>query len=279
MGKRTLTPYHPAFAAAMRVEYRDYIDRLDIRDEFTLNTMPNKIDILIIKKEPSLVLNDAIGSFWKRYNIIEYKSNDEPLDVYTYYRAMAYAYLFLAYHTKDIRIARLSDLSITFYRWNIPKKLIQYFTETGYTVEKYSNGILHITKEGLIPVQIITGRTLGEDYKWLNAVSGEPTLDKINELYSELEFLGGNIQTHAISVLDLMTHKYYGGESKMKDFRELYTLYDNLKGEVANQELILQKKNQEIQEKDQEIQEKDQEISALKKTIEQLKKFGKIAAI
>ena len=48
--------WHPAFAAALRIELEEELSRLDIREEFQLTKKPLQMDVLIVRKEDDLSL-------------------------------------------------------------------------------------------------------------------------------------------------------------------------------------------------------------------------------
>lgn len=66
--------WHPAFGAALEMEFINEKDSLNFIKEHTLNRKPLIIDCIIIKKKKDIVLENEIGRFFKAHNIIEYKS-------------------------------------------------------------------------------------------------------------------------------------------------------------------------------------------------------------
>ena len=46
---------------------------LSFEEEYNLNTRPLEIDLLVIKKEPSVQIKNEIGHFFRSYNLLEYK--------------------------------------------------------------------------------------------------------------------------------------------------------------------------------------------------------------
>lgn len=43
--------WHPAFAAALRIEFQAELDILEIHDEYPLSKKPMLVDVLVVKKE------------------------------------------------------------------------------------------------------------------------------------------------------------------------------------------------------------------------------------
>ncbi len=253
--KRAVTPYHPAFAAAVRVEYRDHLDKLGILEEVTLNTMPNKIDVLVVKKDAGLSLEDDIGSMWRKCNIIEFKSGRQGLNVTTYYKTHAYAFLLLTFKRGEFGLAGAQDLTISFIRGDKPVKLIKYFRDNGFEIIPYREGVLHITREGHIPMQIIFGRKISERYPWIGAVSEPPTLESVSNLCSKMEAFDGDIKVQALSVVDLAANIFlstYGGDD-MTDFREIYTENRRLKEDLETKEQEIRLMNEQLLRKDEQV--------------------------
>ena len=56
--------WHPAFCSAMELELRENKDDLEYIREHNLSKMPLKIDFLIIKKKPNVVIKNEIGDFF-----------------------------------------------------------------------------------------------------------------------------------------------------------------------------------------------------------------------
>ena len=79
----TKIQWHPGFVAAMRLELREDREGLVFQEEYNLNTKPLEVDLLVIKKEPTAIISNEIGSFFRGHNIMEYKSPDDSLDITT----------------------------------------------------------------------------------------------------------------------------------------------------------------------------------------------------
>ena len=75
--------YHYGFYAATHAEYHAFRGVLDFLQEQELGVEPVKLDMLIIRQDEPNPLKDPIGKFFRKYNILEYKS---PEDVRTILR-------------------------------------------------------------------------------------------------------------------------------------------------------------------------------------------------
>lgn len=89
--------WHPGFVAAMDLELAENRADLVYEKEYNLNTKPLEIDLLVIKKDKDVRTTNEIGWIFRRYNILEYKSPDDSLDIDAFYKTGAYASLYKAY--------------------------------------------------------------------------------------------------------------------------------------------------------------------------------------
>lgn len=92
------------------------------------------------------------------YNIIEYKSPEDSLNIDDFFKTVGYAYLYkgLGEYVNQIP---LKELTVSLFREIRPVKLLKELKEYGCTIQEYAPGIYYI--EGLmIPIQIIATREL-----------------------------------------------------------------------------------------------------------------------
>lgn len=57
--------WHPGFVAAMNLEFARNRDDLVFEKEYNLNTKPLEIDLMVIKKEASVRIENEIGTFFR----------------------------------------------------------------------------------------------------------------------------------------------------------------------------------------------------------------------
>ena len=86
--------WHPAFIAAIELEFKEYNQYLEYKNEHELTQKPLKIDLVVIKKLRDIVIEKRIGRILKKYNIFEYKSPTDYLSIEDYYKVKSYAYLY-----------------------------------------------------------------------------------------------------------------------------------------------------------------------------------------
>ena len=107
--------WHPGFVSAMNLELCENRTDLIYEKEHNLNTKPLEIDLLVIKKEKDVQLLNEIGKQFRRYNIVEYKSPKDELNIDTFYKCGAYASLYKSYgETVDGR--RAEDITVSIVR-------------------------------------------------------------------------------------------------------------------------------------------------------------------
>lgn len=175
MGKNT--QWHPAFVSAMELEFREERAGLAFEKEHNLNTKPLQIDLLIIRKEECVSLSNEIGKIFRKFNILEYKSPEQHLDVDVFYKAEAYACLYKSYG-ESVNERKADEITVSLVREAKPEGLFRYFRERGVRVEEAYPGIYYIFGEVLFPTQIIVGKELDRrQHSWLRFLSGSMEME------------------------------------------------------------------------------------------------------
>lgn len=128
----------------------DEIDNdLIFETEHNLNTKPLQIDLLVIKKEASVQIASEIGKLFKGHNIVEYKSPEDHLDIDTFYKTLAYAFLYKSYG-KAVDAIKAEDITISIIREAKPMELFRYFREHGCEIVEFSRGIYYYRRKGMV---------------------------------------------------------------------------------------------------------------------------------
>ena len=150
--------WHPGFYAAAELELRQNRKELEFHREYNLSKKPLQIDLLIIEKLKNVQIQNEIGKIFRRYNIIEYKSPEDGLNIDDFFKTIGYAYLYkgLGEHVNQIP---LEELTVSIFRDAKPRKLMKELDEYGCTIEKYAPGIYYI-ENLMLPVQIIVIKEL-----------------------------------------------------------------------------------------------------------------------
>ena len=196
--------WHPGFVAAMNLEFALSRDGLVFQKEYNLNTKPLAVDLLIIKKEPSVQIDNEIGTIFRGHNIMEYKSPEDSLGVDAFYKSQSYAGLYKSYgKTEDERKA--DDITVSLLREKKPAGLFRYFAEQGYKVSSPNRGIYYIEGNILFPTQIVvTGELNPTAHTWLRALTGKMEKEEMRGLLEKVRHLKGKEdKEYADSVLEV----------------------------------------------------------------------------
>ena len=197
--------WHPGFVAALDLELRDYREFLQFEKEYNLNTKPLEIDLLVIKKNAEIQIDNEIGRIFRGHNILEYKSPDDSLNIDTFYKTGAYAGLYKAYG-KAVDEIRADDVTVSLVRERRPEGLFRYFREHGgYMLSNPYQGIYYVKGNVLFPTQIIvTGELKADDHIWLKALSGRMRPQDMKRLFEYVLRLNGKHDRElADSVVDV----------------------------------------------------------------------------
>ena len=180
------------------------------------------MDLLIIKKLKELEIKNEIGKLFRTHNIVEYKSPDDSMNVNTYLKVLAYAYLYKSYeeHVDDIG---LNEITITLVRERNPVKLFQWFADNGYEIVETYKGIFYITKEGCFPMHILVSRKLSkENQKWLTLLSRNLEKADAERAVLQIEALEERSEkNHGDSVLQVAMKENEKLFKRMKEEKEM----------------------------------------------------------
>lgn len=253
--------WHPGFVAAMNLEFAKNRDALVFEKEYNLNIKPLEIDLLVIKKESTVQIENEIGAFFLGHNIMEYKSPEDHLDIDTFYKVLAYAGLYKAYgETVDERKA--DDITVSLLRESRLEGLFRYFAEDGYSVSNPNKGIYYIEGKIMFPTQIVvTGELDKAEHTWLGALSEKLEKQDMTELLKKIrELTGKNDRELADSVLEVCI-----GANRQ--------VVEDLKGDVGMCQALMEIMEPQLLLRDEEkIKEGLQK--GIQGTIDVLRKFG-----
>ena len=271
--------YHPAFCNAMIQIFENDGNKYEYKEEYELNTLPNRIDFLVIKvvdkslsvpaesgcwKEETSIeknyIHNGIGKICRKYNIFEYKSPGQQLTVDDFYKTMGYGYL-CACSNKDCSI---DDITLTFVREGKPKKLLSFFKEKGYNVSEYEKGIYHVLKKDHVDVQVVVTKEVGEDYLWLKALSDKLTFeDAIRLVQAAKDETDVEGMKRISSILDL-TSRLNADKDWMKEAKNMQAFRYLFEDEFKEKDKKIEDLSEQLQNQSEQLQSKDKEIERLK---------------
>ncbi len=163
--------WHPGFAAAMELELMEYSGKLYFQSEHNLSKKPLQIDLLVIKKDEPVKITNKIGRIFKKYNIMEYKSPDDSLNIDTLYKVQAYAALYKS-DGNTVNEKKTDDITVSIVRDRKPIKLFKTLKEMDISIEMPHKGIYYIKSGVLFTTQIIiTGELPDMEHSWIKSLS------------------------------------------------------------------------------------------------------------
>ncbi|MDO4327753.1 MAG: hypothetical protein Q4C66_00250 [Lachnospiraceae bacterium] len=217
--------WHPAFQAAMEIEFWDEKDYLQFFPEYNLTKKPLAIDTLIIKMAPGRTIKKNLGQLFRQHNIVEYKSPDDYLSINDFYKVIGYICLYQSDTEKVMEISP-DELTMTMVTNHYPREMMKHLRNR-YQVKitKAFPGIYYVT--GLLfPTQIIINHSLSKDDNlWLNSLREDLTVqDDIEPLIRAYKGKEKSPLYSALMDLVIRANKQqYEEEWKMCDaLRELF---------------------------------------------------------
>lgn len=153
------TNYHAAFLGSLEVLLWSYRKQIILEPEKSLSTEGIRMDILLLKKDPSLEIDSDIARIFREHNIIEYKSPDDALNIDVFAKVMAYACLYKS-QGSAVNAIPFSNISATIYRHRYPRKAFKELKANGAAIERPYPGVYYV--RGLTPfsIQILVGKEL-----------------------------------------------------------------------------------------------------------------------
>ncbi len=181
------TQWHPAFCSAVELILGQDREHLEFIREHNLNTKPLEIDLLVIKKPAGYRVRDEIGRIFREYNIFEYKSPDDELNIDTFYKVNAYAALYKA-SGKTVDEIKTGSLSVSIIREGKPAKLLDSLEKEGFEVSNPYEGIYYITGKAYFATQVVVAKELsGGQYVWLQALTRKLDLQTVERLIMQVQ--------------------------------------------------------------------------------------------
>ena len=126
-----------------------------------------QIDVLV-KNEKHVKLRKNIGRIFRQYNIIEYKSPEDDLDIDDFYKTYAYACLYKS-DTEAVDLIPADELTITFVCYHYPRNMLRKLEQDRkMAVEQQDSGIYYLIGDA-IPIQLVIVPKLSKEHNyWLN---------------------------------------------------------------------------------------------------------------
>ena len=179
--------WHPAFDAALQIEFGDEAKYLEFDPEHLISKKPMQIDVLV-KNEKHVKLRKNIGRIFRQYNIIEYKSPEDDLDIDDFYKTYAYACLYKS-DTETVDLIPADELTITFVCYHYPRNMLRKLEQDRkFSVEQQDSGIYYLVGDA-IPIQLVIVPKLSKEHNmranWEKLKEGSNMCEALKELFAD----------------------------------------------------------------------------------------------
>ena len=165
--------WHAWFYALLRITFHKY-PTVDVLREVMLGVQAPRADFIVIVEDQKLNLGLKIFSFFRKHDILEFKSPDDELNMFTLWKGVGYVSFYLNDVKEKGKDIDMSEITLSFFRESKPVKL---FEQLEKCIEKGpADGIYYIKNwEVNIPIQIVVTKELkGEEYAGFRAISKKP---------------------------------------------------------------------------------------------------------
>lgn len=261
--------WHPGFYAGVRAELSGCEDQWTFQSERNLSKKPLQIDLLVQRNRTSEEEKEntkesvsqkdtrkktgskGLQSILSDYNIFEYKSPEDVLNIDDYYKVNAYACLFKA-ESRYVNAIKREDISIILVCSHRPRKLLKYLREScKMKIYKREKGIYEIIGPVLFSTYIVIAHPkYGGDYPWLNVLHNHSSPEHIELVHRLLARSSVLHDENQGAVIDLvmqanpdLKNKLKEGDSMCEFLREILEpqiaageLRGELKGEQKGQQ-------------------------------------------
>ena len=100
-------------------------------------------DILVIRKRQNASIHNEIGKIFRTWNLMEYKSPVDSMNIDDFYMVNAYACLFKA-QAKQVNEHPASEITITMIRRCYPERLIKVLEQDGFNEKECADAVLEV---------------------------------------------------------------------------------------------------------------------------------------
>ena len=219
--KNTTFYYHKS---RNRIEFGDEAKYLEFDPEHLISKKPMQIDVLV-KNEKHVKLRKNIGRIFRQYNIIEYKSPEDDLDIDDFYKTYAYACLYKS-DTETVDLIPADELTITFVCYHYPRNMLRKLEQDRkFSVEQQDSGIYYLVGDA-IPIQLVIVPKLSKEHNyWLNNLRND--LKAGSEIKNFIESYSKNknsklYQSLADAVMRANWEKLKEGSNMCEALKELF---------------------------------------------------------
>ncbi len=149
--EQVLKDWHSGFASAVELEFLEESAELEYEREYLLNSQPLRIDLLVIKKNTEADIQNCIGRIFKKYNVVEYKSLGDGLNIDVFLKVLAYAFLYKV-DGKMVDERKVDEITVSLIREGKPNALFKKLKDLGFTITRKFVGVYWISGPVLLSV-------------------------------------------------------------------------------------------------------------------------------
>ena len=262
-----LLQWHDGFHASLQIELRGEAAQLEFYSEHELYKKALRVDTLVIKNSDDTPVQKKIGKIFRKYNLIEYKSPGDYLNINDFYKVYGYACLYQSNTEKTHEIA-MKDVTITFVCSHYPRKMLKILKEERkIEAEQIENGIYRLKNDSIAMQILVTWQLSAEENRWLTSLTRNlPMNENTKMLLREYQRNKGSILYQ--SAMDLIMQANKGimeedGSMVCDVLKEIFA------DEWKEKELQMQEKESRMQEKESWMREKACEIEEGKNQLQQ----------
>ena len=161
--------WHQGYYGAMELDLRRHREHLEFTSEVELGKLPPRLDLRIIKKEKDYVVDEDFGEIYRTYNIHEYKSERDALNIDELSQATAYAYLVKHLGHSEDEIP-MDEITVSLFRRAYPRELFQKLEQYNIKVTKHAEGIYYIEGFSAFPTQVVVMKQIDKRHAALRAL-------------------------------------------------------------------------------------------------------------
>ncbi len=126
--------------------------------------------MLVIRKDKDVQIDNPIGAYFKKYNIVEYKSPDDGMSIDDFYKVIGYTGIYMALG-KTVNEIPAEDISITMVRHSYLRKLMSELNASRAEIIEEADRIYRVERLFYIPTHIIITSKLSDDHPSLKILS------------------------------------------------------------------------------------------------------------
>ena len=172
------TDWHAGFGAA--TDMMAYgIGNVVVVPEYELGGAPPRVDFLFISNGDKPLQGDVFKHF-KKYNVLEYKRPDDPINMRVIHKVLGYANFFIGIAGREGEVPE-NEVTIAIFRATKNAKLFESLESAGALVKGDAPGVYCLTKEVTnLPFQIvITSELEGDENRYWRALTDQVTVSDL----------------------------------------------------------------------------------------------------